>query len=268
MSDYPYINDYERDETQKYEGVYTPEEVELNKKLYAECCKKDADFALVEELLQKGADPLGATAVYGWGLLEHVYGEIGLEAFDNDDIDLPRITELFLKYGMDVSTPRVPYDDDNSLHVLRYWPETRKGILALKMLLDHGLDVDSACECWDRFVFGQINCHRDDPNDEKWNETFVWAFKIIMLIASYDHLLEGDEGMQEFICCDRNSYDLHLFREWENYNYHFDTSHCEKYPELYGSIVRIYEKKSGNEVWRMGIGKRGRDTLAEMNGGQ
>ena len=39
MSEYKYINNYERDKTQKYEGTYTPEEIELNKKLFDECSK-------------------------------------------------------------------------------------------------------------------------------------------------------------------------------------------------------------------------------------
>ena len=40
MGGYEYTNDYEREHTQKYEGIYTPEEIELNKKLYEErkCC--------------------------------------------------------------------------------------------------------------------------------------------------------------------------------------------------------------------------------------
>ena len=34
MSEYQYANDYEREETQKYEGTYTPEEIQLNNKLF------------------------------------------------------------------------------------------------------------------------------------------------------------------------------------------------------------------------------------------
>lgn len=59
-----------------YEGVYTPEEVELNKKLLEECVKEKINLNVIEELLKKGADPLGATDVSGWDVMEHVYGEI------------------------------------------------------------------------------------------------------------------------------------------------------------------------------------------------
>ena len=40
MGEFKYRSDYERDETQKYEGTYTSEEIELNKKLFDECAKR------------------------------------------------------------------------------------------------------------------------------------------------------------------------------------------------------------------------------------
>ena len=53
MSEYQYRDEYERKETQKYEGAYTSEETELNKKLYEECSKEVIDFEAVESLLKK-----------------------------------------------------------------------------------------------------------------------------------------------------------------------------------------------------------------------
>ena len=54
MSRYKYSSDYEREQTQKYEGTYTAEEIELNKKLYDECykeyCKTCNDCLLSAEL--------------------------------------------------------------------------------------------------------------------------------------------------------------------------------------------------------------------------
>ena len=47
MSEFKYRNDYERDETQKYEGIYTSQEIELNKKLFDECSKEHIDFQWV-----------------------------------------------------------------------------------------------------------------------------------------------------------------------------------------------------------------------------
>ena len=74
MTEYKYLNDYERECTQKYEGTYTPEEIELNKMLKEECYKETIDYTAVEELLKQGADPLGGTELYGWDLLDHIYG--------------------------------------------------------------------------------------------------------------------------------------------------------------------------------------------------
>ena len=118
MGEYKYNNEYEREHTQKYEGAYTPEEIELNNRLYDECSKENIDFEVVEDLLKQGADPLGATAEYGWGLMEHVYDEIVCDSQDNDSIYLPKLTELFLKYGMDIDNPRIPYDNDDSINPL------------------------------------------------------------------------------------------------------------------------------------------------------
>lgn len=269
MPEYTYINDYEREWTQKYEGVYTPEEVDLNKKLKEECSKDSIDFARVEELLKRGADPLGGTAVCGWDLLEHIYGEIVAESQDSDSVNLPRLTELFLKYGMNVDSPRVPYDGDNSLNPL--WDFTfvsnENSIVALRMLLDHGLSANSFAEFWDHSMtdFFHIECG-DPENDEFWNKQCVWTLKMLLLGATYDHVYEGDEGIGEFICRSFNTNDIHIFRNWDDFEYHFDTSHCDRHPELYGSIVHIFSKKTGDEVWTIGIGIAGRKALGAMGG--
>ncbi len=251
MIEYIYTNDYERNETQKYEGTYTSEEIALNRRLYEECSKDTVDFSLVEELLKAGADPLGGTAVCGWGLLEHVYGELLFNARDSKSIHIVKITELFLKYGMEIQSPRVPYDNDNSIHPLRHIPENEDTIAAVKLLLDHGVDADSVGEYWATYFFDQFNVCGDDPNDDELHERFVCAMKMVMLIASYDHVLENDEDLQKIIGCKYNTYDVHNFRDWNNYSYEFDTSRCERKPELYRSVVTIREKNTNETVWKI-----------------
>ena len=81
---------------------------------------------------------------------------------------------------------------------------------------------------------------------------------MLLLGASYDHILNSDEGLREFICFDCNEYDIHDFREWDKFEYYFDTSHCDKNPELYKSVIHIYEKESGAEIWKIGVGRAGR----------
>ena len=249
------MNEYEIECTSRYKGTYTEEEIELNKRLYVECSKEVLDCEAIEELLKKGADPLGATAVSGWGLLEHIYDELICDSQDFQSVNLPKITELFLKYGMDVSKPKVPYDGDNSLHPLWSFSfiPNENAIQALKMLLDKGLDSDSAGEFWGHSISDQINVHREDPNAPEYNDWFSWTFKMIMLIASYDHILDEDEYFRKEIGCEYNHYDTHRFREWNNYRYEFDTSRCERSPELYKSVVNIFEVESNELVWRIGI---------------
>lgn len=267
MSEYEYINDYERKWTEKYEGTYTPEEIELNKKLKEECSKENINFTIVEELLKQGADPLGGTEVCGWDLLEHVYGEVVCDSQYSNSVNLPKITELFLKYGMNIDAPRIPYDDDESLNPL--WCFTfianENAIVALKMLLDHGLSANSFAEFWDHSITDLFHVECGDPEkDDFWNKECIWTFKMLLLGATYDHIFYEDEGIREFLCCSFNTNDIHIFRNWDDFEYHFDTSHCEKHPELYGSIVHIYSKKTGEEVWKIGAGRAGMDTLEKM----
>ena len=256
MGEYEYTNDYEREHTQKYEGIYTSEEIELNKKLFDECAKEHIDFQLVEELLKQGADPLGGTEMCGWDLLDHIYGDLVGGSQDNESVDLPQITELFLKYGMDIDKPKIPYDGSNSINPMCEFAfvTNENAIYALKMLLDKGISVESFGEFWGYAIGDLLQIECGDPvNDEFWNYTCIWTLKMLMLAASYDYILENDKDLQDFIGCSYNNYDVHNFKDWNNYRYEFDTSHCEKHRELYKSVVHIYETNSGKEVWKIGV---------------
>lgn len=249
------MDEYQLKHTKKYEGAYTQEEVELNIKLYEACSKEEIDAREVEELLLKGADPLGATAISGWNLLDHVYEILVCESQSNDSVNLPIITELFLKHGMDINNPRVPYDGDNSTHPLWSYAfiSSQHSIKALKLLLDAGLDADSAYEFWNHAIYDHVNIVRENPNDDRYNKYYVWTIKMMMLIASYKHILDEEETFRDFIKLDINNFDLSMFRNWDDFDVEFDTSRCIDYPELYRSIVNIYFKKTGECVWRFGI---------------
>jgi len=131
-------------------NAYSSEEHALNKRLYEECTKKDIDFTAVESLLKQGADPLGPTQGGEWGELEHVFGEIIDETDSDNEKYLPQLTELFLKYGMDVDHPRVPYDGGNSINPL--WGLGlglgEHSLETLKLFLDHGISMDSFGQFW------------------------------------------------------------------------------------------------------------------------
>ena len=169
---------------------------------------------------------------------------------------------------MNVDAPRVPYDGEDSLNPLWFFAfvSNENSIAALKMLLDHGLSAGSFAEFWDHSMtdFFHIGCG-DPENDVFGNKECVWTLKMLLLGATYDHILEDDEVIREFICCSFNTNDVHIFRNWDDFDYHFDTSHCDGHPELYGSIVRIFSKKTGDEVWTIGVGAAGRKALEAID---
>ena len=254
-----YKCDFWRQATREYEGVYSSQEIELNKKLYEECFKNPVDFEVVEELLKQGADPLGPTEESGFGLLGHIYEEIVEEAqFERGEL-LLRFTELFLKYGMDVDHPRIPYDGGNSINPLwtlgLHHEETM--LIALKLFLDRGISLESFEEFWSVSMGDLIDVSCGDPvSDEFWNGVCIVALKATMLAASYDYMLNEYEHLRNFIGYSYNNYDVHKFRNWNDFSYEFDTSRCDRhpgYPELYKSVVTIYEKESGKAVWKIGV---------------
>ena len=252
-------NDLTQDATKSYVNAYSPKEYELNKRLYDECLKENIGFALVEELLKQGADPLGATQGGEWNELEHVYGEIVSETDRDAGEQLPRITELFLRYGMDIDHPRVPYDGENSINPL--WSLGlglgEHSLKTLKLFLDHGISVDSFGQFWSTAMGDLIDVSCGDPvNDEFWNEVCVLSLKATMLAASYDYMLNEYEHLRNFIGYSYNDYDIHKFRNWNDFTYEFDTSHCKRhlgYPELCESIVTIYESETNKPVWKFGV---------------
>ena len=237
----------------KHEGVYTPEELELNAKLYTECSKDNPDFELVESLLKQGADPIGAiSSTYPE---EHVYEELICDGIEDESKNLPKITELFLKYGMDIGNPRVPYDHDDSLSPMWSFSFARNenAVIALKMLLDAGISAEDVLEMWDHDIGDAVNIWKEDPNDKAYNKSYTYMMKKIMLCASYDHIIDNDEDLVRIIGCEYNNYDLHKFRNWNDFYYEFDTSHCLRFPEFYRSVIRIFEVESKKEVWKIGM---------------
>lgn len=250
------MNDYEIKCTAPFEGTYTQEEVDLNNRLYEECSKEKLDVNAIEDLLKRGADPLGATAISGWDLLDHIYGEIVCDSQDSDSINLPLITEIFLKYGMDIDNPKIPYDDRDSLNPMWQFAfvMNENSVYALEKLLDSGLSADSVGEMWGHAACDMLNIECGDPcNDEFWNYECTWFMKCLMLCASYDHVLDNDEYLRKFINYSSNNYDIHKFRKWNDFYYVFDTSNCKGEPELRNSIVKIFDVESNKEVWRIKV---------------
>ena len=250
------MNEYERKYTEPFIGIYTDSEIELNKKLYEECTKSPIDFSVVEALLKEGADPLGPIEREGWELLTHIYYELIDELQEDRSEDLLELTKLFLKYGLDLSKPRIEYDEMGSSNPM--WllglMLNEKAMPLLEVLLDNGMDADSFGECWGHITFDLINVGCGDPNkDEFWRDACIWAMKATLFGAAYDHIVNNDTDLQEFIDVAHNRYNLHNFKNYDDFEYKFNTSLCSRHPEFYRAIVSIYEKRSDKKVWEVGI---------------
>ena len=242
-------------ETEKQVNAYSPEELALNKRLYEECIKTNIDYVAVEYLLKQGADPLGFIDDSVWKD-ERIYSLIVSEADFEVEDDLPRLTDLFLKYGMDVDNPRVPYDvDDNENPLWNLGLSLGEySIQTLKLFLDNGLSANSFGLFWSTAMGDLIDVSCGNPNtDGFWNEVCTLSLKATMLASSYDHVLNEYENLRKFIGYSYNHYDVHKFRNWNDFTYEFDTSRCKRYPELYQSVVTIYENSSKKAVWKFGV---------------
>lgn len=236
------------------------DQVKLNNELLSICTAQTVDYDRAEELLRQGAQPMGQVNE-GYDI-SNLYFEVVEELFDNDDtpIDFYLITKLFLKYGLDVSKPAVPYgfandEHDDITNPLWMFSFRSNDVVkeTLKLLLDNGLRSEDAAMCWGCSV-GDLITLGCDLRDEWERGEFIDYIKKVLLIASYPHVLNDDKNLQEEIWCDQNDYDLIKFRNWNDYEYEFDTTRCEKYPSAWKSIVTVIEKTSGKAVWKFGVG--------------
>jgi len=234
--------------------TYDLQRMELNNQLYEACGKKELDLELIKRLLNKGADPLGPTGEFD--ILEHLYGEIAGElCYDETEKlkNFPIITELFLNAGMDISKPLIPYDNANSINPLWEFAfaPCEETAVAMKMLLDNGLDADSVGAFIDHAIGDFFYLDGVNPNDEDCVINCTWVMKMIMLAASYPHILEVYPPLKEMIQTENNEYDLMNFRNLNAFTYEFDASTARLY--FIGGTVRIYEKESKKLVWTMKV---------------
>ena len=227
---------------------------ELNQKLLEACIADKIDLTYIEQLLKDGANPLGCVKDDdGDNNLYDVvlYHFLELEQADKDDSAFFKITELFLKYGMDISQPEIAYDPGyilNPLWGLAFFSsETARR--TLKLLLDHGLDADSARECWGH-KWSDLWLARFTVDDDFDRELAIDSFKTLMLVASYPRILEEDSDFKRVIWFDENNYDLTKFRDWDKYDYVLEPTVNQ---DLTKSLIRIFEKDTKKEVWNFGF---------------
>ncbi len=231
-------------------------QVELNNTLLKVCQSFPINFERVEALLGQGAEPLGRVDYHR--VINNLYDSVLDTMLCEDECpeDFVKLTALFLRYGMDIAKPAVPYDGENIINPL--WSLSFvKGdafIQALKLLLDNGLSAEDAACCWYHAVSDLVQFGL--ALDSEYAYACLYdCVKKLLLIASYEHILKEDKALRSAIWLNypQNTYDVSKFRAWENFDFEADTSHCENYPEPYKSVVIIIEKSSGLPVWKLGI---------------
>lgn len=233
----------------------------LNEKLYYAITEKEIDYDLVEKLLKEGADPLGYYDDY-----ETPIGQLFCEGSDDWGSKkngllsdrFPEILNLFIKNGFDCS--RFQQDTDGD-HNLELWSLTfsisRGACEALQILIEHGLPIPPLEDFISHFYMDSEMCDGSDMTPD-YESYLVWAFKMIMMSASYPHVLNNSEYLQQCIELDStnkgNKYDLTRFRQYDDYEYHFDLSTLDNVPYgMRNATVKVIEKETQQEVWTMKI---------------
>lgn len=248
-----------------------PDTLALNARLLAACTTDlfHPDYALIDALLSEGAQPLGrVTDEYGdpscpyTGIVEAFLDHASDKVCPPEP--LYKMTELFLRHGMDISKPDASFyieETGDKLHPLWLFAFESYDLLlpTLRLLLDNGLRAEDAAECWNHiavdYTFASESFDKTSDDTSK-GESIREEVAKIMLIASYPHILDADEDLRSFIWYDYNdkNYDLTRFREWDDFVCTVDTSHCDGEPETARSVVTLVEKASGRAVWTFGFG--------------
>lgn len=228
---------------------------DLNEQLLTACTKGEINFDEVESLLQRGANPMGK--VIAEKEINNLYDALWMHFADSEGMNtvFPKLTKLFLHYGMDIDKPEVPYDDNviNPLWNFAFYSEGNGILETLRFLLDYGLSAESAGECWGHILFDSLDVY-GKLEDDFCYEMLYQDIRKIILFASYPHVLNNDQDLQNVIWLNQNDYDPRNFRELENFRFSIDTSRCQGEPEVYRSLVTIIEKSTGNAVWTFGFG--------------
>lgn len=224
---------------------------ELNKELLEATTK--CDLKKVEHLLSLGADPLGSSDACNPN--EHILGELFDYAL-NDTVlaeTMPQIIKLFLAYGMNIGARNILSDDGDNTNPL--WTlafcQDENGLKMLEVLLDHKLDHTSAEELVDHILVDMElfdGCEIEDP----WLlERTIYALKMVMLTASYPHIIDLSSYIRECVDLENNrAENLPKFRKWDHFEYHIDKSTCTNIPHgLQDATLTIRDLNTKETVW-------------------
>lgn len=233
------------------------QKLDLNMQLLEICRAETINYEKVEDLLRQGAEPLGYI-VESDGWPDNLYSVVQEHLYRGCDTgeDFYSITELFLRYGMDIGKPAVPYDREWVLNPISSYLGVKNDCMlrTMRLLLDHGLRAEDAAEGWGTQIEDLLNMfwNFSDPQLQLEYPDYV---RLLMLTAAYPHILEKDEWLRKDIWYEHNRgrCELKRFREWAWYDIEVDTTRCETVPQLACSLTKIRDKKTQKVVWEFGI---------------
>ena len=126
------------------------QKLDLNMQLLEICRAETINYEKVEDLLRQGAEPLGYI-VESDGWPDNLYSAVQNHLYRGCDTgeDFYNITELFLRYGMDIGKPAVPYDRDWVLNPISSYLGVKNDCMlrTMRLLLDHGLRIRKVRSC-------------------------------------------------------------------------------------------------------------------------
>lgn len=241
------------------------EQNKLNNLLAKACDAEDYDYKHIEDLLKRGANPMG---IISWTGLDHdiyrstVYTYALQSAFyhiwhgnpDNDDVY--KLTELFIRYGMDITSPEEPYSYKEDCYddpLLLLGRTINSSIYrALKLLLDKGItshQLEAYLHELEEMLSNGDACILDSRG--------IWVLEDytskLLLIASYPQYAMS-EKLQSMIWYHVNKTNPAIFRDWNNYETSVDTTFYDGGWASDRAIIIVKDKTTDTEVWRLGIG--------------
>ncbi len=240
----------------------------LNEELLKAVTADRMDYEYIELLLDEGADPLGPLKsdkeettigyIFTCGNDSYHYKTETGSHHEKLSDRYPKIMSFLIEKGFDCSRFAPSYDDDKNFEMWCLAFSISKGSCeALKIMIENGLKASAIEDFICHFIMDAEMCDGSEV-DRCYEHHLIWAFKMIMLCASYPHILNESEYLRKIIEMDTtnhgNDYNLDKFRDYNAYKYRFDYSTLDNIPHgVRNARVEVIEIDSNRVVWEMYI---------------
>ncbi|MBR0390750.1 MAG: hypothetical protein IJK38_00305 [Oscillospiraceae bacterium] len=229
---------------------------DLNFALMDAVSAEDLDLQLIEDLLQKGADPLAPCRNRNRWLTCALTEFLCRQEDKNNYENAPRVIRLFFDHGMPM-----PENTARSLDDVKEDPfyclaqiSNEAGLRMLKIFLDNSCSPEKA-EIVVKYVFeGLAGNVTSFEESERWQTEASYQIKMLMLIATYPPILQQSLLLRELIQCDRNDVsNIPRFSEGASFD-------CliKPVPDLEsvcntGAEVKLKSLTDGAQLWSMDL---------------